>query len=839
MNTFKIKTFIQSQAIQPAHKEISIAIKVTAMIILLIAAVSLTTNYILFTKSFHALEHEISNHLKLTAANAAQLMDPEMLQTIKTPVDEQGANYKTLQRRLQDFQRASKGKLRYVYTIAKNGNSYVYQIDAVPNRDRENHSPVGARFPIEHYPAALAAFRRPTAESKPILDTEFGGYSQSGYAPIYDTHHRVIGVIGVDMDVTTVNDDKKAMFQAAGAAAFVGLFLALLLGFLCSRYLTKPIFLLIRGTESIAAGKLETTVTVNRNDEYGRLAKAFNHMAASLKTSQNNLLQHQLQLEKKVARRTQELARINQEIQDILDHIGQAILTVDHNLQLNAEHSRFAEQLFGRTNFSGIHLMELLFPSGPSEGRSQLESWLKMVFHNTIMTWEDLLPIQPIDEICLSRNSDSDVFIRLHFVPIQENAESIGSNELNKVMVIIEDITEARQLTQQMEEKEQEYQDNINQIIELIQMDQSFFAEFVQECRDHLTDMEPQIRALAENPLNSEAIDELFRSIHTIKGNAGMFNLGKIAGKANHIEALLATMHTGDLFQTEQLIAAIDAFHSDCGETLRFYERILYEKTLDTGRTRTRQRIEKEYIKVKADGLQRLSNLLYQAASLSSVSDSLVQLMTEARVEINSMGLVPLSRIFGRLPRIVQDISQDLGKKAKLVIQGDDIEIESEHFDAIADSIIHLLRNAIDHGIEPPVERRAKGKPEEGMITLSINDTGSTLEIGIEDDGRGLDIEAIKNTAVQKGLIGSETMHRMADDKAMALIFTPGFTTNRTVTKISGRGVGMDIIKNNIESVLEGSIHLENKKDNGLFVKMIIPVKCRCGEVQNGENYDR
>lgn len=816
----------------PRQRGISIGIKICVLIILLIIVASSMTNYIVYVKGFHALEHEIANQLRMTAANAALLIDGDRHESIRIEQSVDHPYYRELQSKLQAFQHTNQGKLRYVYTITRQGDTYIYLVDAAPITDTEDHSPLGAEFPIGDFPIALSGFLHPTSEKKPTWDAEFNIMSQSGYAPIHDSQGNVVGIVGVDMDVTTIRNKKAEMVKATAAATIAGILLALLFGLLFSRYLTKPIFLLIEGTEKIAAGHLDARVYVHRNDEYGRLSSAFNNMAVSLMASNNALDLHRQRLEERVAERTQDLARINQEIRDILDNIGQAILTVNPDLRLNSEHSRFAERIFNRTDFSDIGIIQLLFPEGPSEEQKNLEAWLQMIFFNTFMSWEDLIPLQPVNEICYRQQDPSletEIWIRLCFIPIYDE---VGTTEErpHKLMLIIEDITENRKLSRQMEEREQEYQDNIQQILEFIQMDQDFFREFTHECKEHLRAMEPLLQALLKNPSDTAVIDGLFRLVHTIKGNAGMFNLGKLAGEANRLETLLAAIRTDDSVSLNTLTSALNHFQNVCNEILDFYQMILRERTLDTGRTRSQHRREREYIKAKASEIQRLSDLLEQAANSVQDQEKMAEIIHEAKDALVTMQRIPISRLFQRLSRMVQDISEELGKKVNLSIENEDLAVDGESFDAIADSIIHLLRNALDHGIETPMERIGKGKPDTGTIILSVRNENEKIAVSIEDDGQGLDIDSIKESALKKGL-SSHDIEQMSEEEIINLIFLPGFTTNQQVTKISGRGVGMDVIQNNIEISLGGRIKLENKKDSGLKVTLLIPVKSRCREV--------
>ena len=266
---------------------------------------------------------------------------------------------------------------------------------------------------------------------------------------------------------------------------------------------------------------------------------------------------------------------------------------------------------------------------------------------------------------------------------------------------------------------------------------------------------------------------------------------------------------------TEELLdgtfTELDRFNSLFNETLDIYDKISRGKSADLGKTRTdeRQKEESEIIKVRINEINRLSELIKKADRLvvgdvsglnygysdKAKREEFESILKETEKQIISLKKISLNRLFTRIPRMVRDISIQLGKKVKLVTGGDDIEVDKNIFDKIGDPLIHILRNSLDHGIERPEERILMGKPEEGTIELHSSLTDSELLVEISDDGKGLDIDKIKAKAVKKGLITPETAFEMSDNEAVNIIFMPGFSTNDRVTDISGRGVGMDVVK--------------------------------------------
>jgi two-component system chemotaxis sensor kinase CheA len=202
---------------------------------------------------------------------------------------------------------------------------------------------------------------------------------------------------------------------------------------------------------------------------------------------------------------------------------------------------------------------------------------------------------------------------------------------------------------------------------------------------------------------------------------------------------------------------------------------------------------------------------------------SLDRTVSDLQVAVMKLRMQPIKKIFSKFPRLVRDLARKLNKKVQLIIEGEDTELDRSILDKLEDPLIHLVRNALDHGIEPPEERVAKGKPEVGTIRLFAYHEGDHIVVGIEDDGRGIDAEKVKKKALEKGLITPEQAAQMSDKEAYELIFLPGFSTADKVSDVSGRGVGMDVVANTIHS-LRGSIEIDSEPGKGTTIILKLPL---------------
>ena len=183
----------------------------------------------------------------------------------------------------------------------------------------------------------------------------------------------------------------------------------------------------------------------------------------------------------------------------------------------------------------------------------------------------------------------------------------------------------------------------------------------------------------------------------------------------------------------------------------------------------------------------------------------------------------PIKKVFGRFPRVVRDLARTLGKHIELVMEGEDTDLDKNLVEALADPLIHLVRNSVDHGIEMPAERLAAGKPATGVLRLAAAQGGDQIVLTIADDGKGIDAEALRRKAVEKGLLDEETAARLSTRECFELIFLPGFSTKDEISDISGRGVGMDVVKTRITQI-NGSIQIDSQLGVGTIIRISVPL---------------
>ncbi|WP_462189617.1 hybrid sensor histidine kinase/response regulator [Campylobacter concisus] len=208
---------------------------------------------------------------------------------------------------------------------------------------------------------------------------------------------------------------------------------------------------------------------------------------------------------------------------------------------------------------------------------------------------------------------------------------------------------------------------------------------------------------------------------------------------------------------------------------------------------------------------------------LNQVVSSLSLVTTDIQLAVMKTRMLPIAKVFNKFPRMIRDLSRDLGKQIDLEISGEETELDKSIVEEIGDPLVHIIRNSCDHGIEDPETRKAAGKPEKGLVQLKAYNEGNHIVVEIVDDGKGLDADMLKSKSIEKGIITEREADAMSEKEAFGLIFRPGFSTAAKVTNVSGRGVGMDVVKTNIEK-LNGIIDIESEVGKGTVMKLKIPL---------------
>lgn len=405
--------------------------------------------------------------------------------------------------------------------------------------------------------------------------------------------------------------------------------------------------------------------------------------------------------------------------------------------------------------------------------------------------------------------------------------------------------------------------------------DDELLAAFVSETLEGLETAESALLELEGNPQDTESINVVFRVFHTIKGTSAFLGLLATSSLAHLAEDLLSRVRDGELrcagrvadlaLQSVDLLrdCATRASEAGAGATIspppglqdlwgalaRPIEddspapSASAKEPSSTPAASPAQRSEggakESSIRVRTDRLDRLIDMVGELVIAQSMlaQDQVVvsgdeqnltrkvthsgKIVRELQDLSMSLRMVPLRGTFQKMSRIVRDAAQRCGKEVRLVTEGDETEIDRNMVDIVNDPLVHMVRNAVDHGLEPPDEREQAGKPREGIVRLSAHHSGGNVFIELQEDGRGLDRDRIAAKAVEKGIIPSDK--GMSNQAVYSLIFAPGFSTAEKVTDLSGRGVGLDVVRRNVEE-LDGHIAVNSEPGNGTTFTLRLPL---------------
>lgn len=409
-------------------------------------------------------------------------------------------------------------------------------------------------------------------------------------------------------------------------------------------------------------------------------------------------------------------------------------------------------------------------------------------------------------------------------------------------------------------------------------------AEFIAETREMLEATGGELVAWETDPADRARLDAIFRFVHTVKGNCGFFDFPRLASLSHAAEDALAdcragrreadeALVTGVLAIIDRIAVMIDAIEAgeefpDGGDealiaALEGGEALVAEDPRtgpeaplhapaavqlgaqsnggeDAAALPQRRADAQRTIRLPVELLDRvmsgvsdmvlarndLAHRLRQAGNQPTIDgpfERLTTILTDVRDAITRMRMQRIETLFGALPRLVRDLSAELGKQVMVDLDGGDVELDREMIETIRDPLTHIIRNAIDHGIETPATRRASGKREIGLLTIGARQSGNTIAIVIADDGRGLDEERIAAKAIATGLISAAERAATSREKILNLIFEPGFSTAEVISNVSGRGVGLDVVRQNLERV-GGSIKVSSLPGHGTNFVLHIPL---------------
>ncbi|MBW7903207.1 MAG: chemotaxis protein CheA [Rhodocyclaceae bacterium] len=408
---------------------------------------------------------------------------------------------------------------------------------------------------------------------------------------------------------------------------------------------------------------------------------------------------------------------------------------------------------------------------------------------------------------------------------------------------------------------------------------EGLLEDFLREADDHLSEVDSKLAGLERAPDDLDLLDDIFCSFLTIKGGAGLLDAGALVTLCQLTGRLFDRLRSGRLRLDAALLEAVMEATRDArrmldelaqgrrprpapAAVLDALRRAIAGETAPVAVVRRRRaddrpggsagrRVEERdrdaTIRVDTLRLDQVLNLSGEigltknrltslradilagrtdAETLHALDQAVSQLdllVSDLQSSVMKTRMQPIGRLFQKYPRIARDLARQLGKDVELVLAGEETEVDKTMIEDLADPLLHLIRNAVDHGIEPPHERLAAGKPEKGSVRLEARQEGDHIVLIVADDGRGMSAERIRARAVDRGLISEEEASGLDERQSLHLILLPGFSTKTQSTDVSGRGVGMDVVRTKVHG-LSGSIDLRSEVGRGSLILISLPL---------------
>lgn len=556
------------------------------------------------------------------------------------------------------------------------------------------------------------------------------------------------------------------LFPIAGGVLLI---LVVSLAILITTFL-RSLNALERNASELGKGNLDHKVLINRKDELGVMQSTFEAMRQTLR-------EHIENLDGLVKEKTKALVLSQKEMEDILMSMEQGIFTFNKDLTLNDKHSKNAELYFNRNSFADLKVKDALKLNDSEDGNFQ--KWIQLMERpSTLGKWARFEKLCPVLEVKNLDANGEEQILKLSYRPI------VSNNKLDKIMTLASDITEQRRAEKQLEVQRKERELQMQRVIAWVSNEYENIHQFNEE----LISLSHQLLQLKTINSLVESIPQTFRQVHTIRGNSGTFGLSLLSEIMMPMEQALQDLqnHPDHTESFEKWTVALKELEGEIQELSKTRDLIFQKKQ---GQMSIDSETYHSLVQKIKEG---------EASDIKNIYKELYMLNSEN---------------FGFYCQRYQNLLNNLEGKlekpfAPLAIRNPSVRIPRDMMRVFEEALVHLIRNAADHGIENTEERERKGKSV-GTIEMSCKVENNNYSIQIKDDGAGINTEKITQSAISKGVITEEQAKTMNETDKCNLIFIAGMSSKDDVSEISGRGIGMDAVKNNLERY-GGAIQLQN-----------------------------
>lgn len=516
-----------------------------------------------------------------------------------------------------------------------------------------------------------------------------------------------------------------------------------------------PLRRLSDAARRVGGGDLATRVDVRSNDELGQLATAFNRMS------------------EEIGDRERRLAAATQNLRDLFDHMGQAIVAFDREGKVRGAVSRQATKVFATPDLDARSIRELLFgQKAESEAEAQaFAEWQQSAFDVSLEEWSSFAELAP-KEVTLQREKGAPVIpLELEFRPVAKDGK------VDRIMVLATDVSERRKLEQAVVTQEEEHGKRMAAMRRLVAGGAQLFVRFIATARERVARFFERLDddALSLAPLDLATVEEIFRHVHTMKGEARAFDLLELEAAFELLEDTLAALRRNASALEERDVA------DDAASAIRAG---LFRAEAAVDRAR------QDFVAASPIGSAALEQAAVQRSDLDAVLALAGDHDTELTRAIKRLAARPFGEALATIAERAPDWAARDGKRVELVVEGREVRIPPALGAVLAGVMTHLVRNAVAHGIEPEEDRAKAGKPLIGTVWASATEGELGPVIVVEDDGAGIDLGRIVDRARALGLVTED-----APADPTELVFLPGLSTRDASDGLAGRGIGLDAVR--------------------------------------------
>jgi two-component system, chemotaxis family, sensor kinase CheA len=642
------------------------------------------------------------------------------------------------------------------------------------------------------------AFWKIAAPTEFVLDD--GSRCMANFAWIPDYKVGVVSLHPKSEIDAIVSETRQSVLVLMGLVLLATLLVSGILG----ARMVKPLNILAEKMQAVRDGDLSVQSGIRRPDEIGLLAEIFDLMRERIRQYTEHL---QDLVDEKM-----------KQVRDILENIDQGLFTVNLDGTINPEHSKKASNILQVADVAGSDVQKVLHLS--EEATVDWQNWIELVRQkHGSLRWEKLAKVAPVRELELG-SPEERRYVSVGYQKVLDRQANLA-----RIMILAQDITETKRIEKIVADEKARHENEVKTILGLVNTLPEVLQDYFEDLEQRLRNLQAALRELmaeskrarSEYPsgtplsIDQAMVSAIFRDLHTIKGNSATYGFEKLTHVAHEAEERLEALQPPIEVRSD---ATINLLFEKIERMEEAYQEIRETSRKLSGGDGVVLRLPEE----KVESIRELADRLARDPKHVDPA-ALATLLDECR----KVRDVPLSRLADKYVTVARRLAERLGKQVRVEVVPADLQVDPHFLGRFDEALVHMIRNSMDHAFEVPEEREGSGKDPVGTLTMTVALGERETVLTLSDDGRGIDGDKLVAKALQEGTLTADQAEGMTWQQKIELVFESGLSTASNVTDLSGRGVGMDAVR---QSVLAqgGSMILESERDKGTRIVLTMPV---------------